>query len=82
MAVPKRKTSKSRSRTRQAHDALAIPQFARCPKTGRAMLPHTVCEETGLYGNGKKAFDVDFEKDTGAKKGKGGAAQGGEQSED
>jgi len=75
MAVPKRKTSKSRSRTRQAHDALAIPQFARCSKTGRAMLPHTVCEETGLYGKGKVAFVVDFEKAAAPKKGAGGASE-------
>lgn len=65
MAVPKRKTSKSRSRTRQAHDSLQIPHFARDPKTGKAMLPHTVCEETGYYGKGKKAYDIETEAPAG-----------------
>ena len=58
MAVPKRKTSKSRSCTRQAHDALPKRSFAKCPRCSQAALPHTVCGNCGYY-RGKMIVDMD-----------------------
>lgn len=58
MGVPKRKTSKSRSRTRQAHDALPKRHFAKCPRCNQATLPHTVCGNCGYY-RGKMIVDME-----------------------
>jgi large subunit ribosomal protein L32 len=49
MAVPKRKTSKSRKNLRRSHHALAAPARAKCPQCGAARLPHRVCRECGFY---------------------------------
>ncbi len=49
MAVPKRKMSKSRTRTRRAHDALPRIELPNCPRCGRAVKPHTVCGNCGYY---------------------------------
>ena len=76
MAVPKRKTSKMRSRTRQAHDALAMPSFAKCARCSQALKPHTICGNCGYY-RGKMI--VDMEATTAAPQGKP-AQQGGEES--
>ena len=58
MAVPKRRTSKMRSRTRQAHDALPKKSFAKCPRCSQAVLPHTVCGNCGYY-RGKMIVDME-----------------------
>lgn len=68
MAVPKRKTSKSRSRTRKAHDALPKRSFARCPRCGQSTLPHTVCGNCGYY-RGKMIVDMEAAAAPQAKKG-------------
>jgi len=49
MAVPKRRTSKTRKRKRRAHDALAVPGRATCPQCGTVKAPHRVCGECGHY---------------------------------
>jgi large subunit ribosomal protein L32 len=49
VAVPKRKTSKTRKNWRRAHHALAAPARARCPQCGASRLPHRVCSECGHY---------------------------------
>lgn len=49
MAVPKRRTSKSKRDKRRAHDALALPARARCPQCGAAKPPHHVCASCGFY---------------------------------
>jgi large subunit ribosomal protein L32 len=49
MAVPKRRTSKSRKNKRRAHDALPAPTRAKCSQCGEAKLPHRVCRECGYY---------------------------------
>jgi large subunit ribosomal protein L32 len=49
MAVPKRKQSKQRSRTRRAANRKAAPQFARDPETGMLCRPHRVNPVTGMY---------------------------------
>lgn len=49
MAVPKRKTSKSRRDKRRTHYKLEIPGISACPKCGEAKLPHRVCKSCGTY---------------------------------
>ena len=49
MAVPKRRTSKSRKGTRRAHDALHKPTFGQCPRCTQAVKRHTVCGNCGYY---------------------------------
>lgn len=49
MAVPKKKTSKSRSKQRRAHDALDIMPVSTCLKCGEKRRPHNVCAACGHY---------------------------------
>lgn len=49
MAVPKRKTSKTRKNLRRSHHALTPPGRSQCPNCGAARLPHRVCRECGHY---------------------------------
>jgi large subunit ribosomal protein L32 len=59
MAVPKRKTSKARSRTRRASAwRLSVPPKSVCPQCHQAKLPHVVCPNCGWYG-GRQAVDVE-----------------------
>ncbi len=59
MAVPKRKTSKAKTRSRRAANwKLAAPSRSLCPRCGATKLPHVVCGECGWY-HGRQAIDVD-----------------------
>ena len=49
MAVPKRKTSKSRKRMRRSHHALTPPNLVKCPRCRQPKLPHRVCKNCGYY---------------------------------
>ncbi|MFP4015962.1 MAG: 50S ribosomal protein L32 [Halanaerobiales bacterium] len=49
MAVPKRKTSKSRKRKRRTHWKLNTPNLAECPQCHELKLPHRVCPACGHY---------------------------------
>ncbi|MDM7202735.1 MAG: 50S ribosomal protein L32 [Thermodesulfobacteriaceae bacterium] len=49
MAVPKRKTSRSRRGMRRAHQALAAHSGSICPKCKAFKLPHRVCPKCGFY---------------------------------
>ena len=49
MAVPKRKTSISRTKQRRAHDALKPGNVVTCPNCGAFHKPHRVCPECGQY---------------------------------
>ena len=50
MAVPKKKTSKSKTRSRRAERVAAdTPPRSLCPRCGSAKLPHTVCGSCGWY---------------------------------
>lgn len=57
MAVPKRRTSKSRKRKRRTHYKAAMPTLNPCPKCGEQRRPHVACGNCGYY-NGKKVLDI------------------------
>jgi large subunit ribosomal protein L32 len=58
MAVPKKKTSKAKSRSRRASNwTLRAPARSICPQCQRAKAPHVVCPNCGWYG-GRQAIDV------------------------
>ena len=59
MAVPKKKTSKAKSRSRRASNwNLSEPPRSTCPRCGTAKQPHVVCSNCGWYG-GRQAIEVD-----------------------
>ena len=60
MAVPKKKTSKAKSRSRRASrlDARRRRRAASARGAAPAKLPHVVCPNCGWYG-GRQAIDVD-----------------------
>ncbi|RMD82867.1 MAG: 50S ribosomal protein L32 [Candidatus Dadabacteria bacterium] len=49
MAVPKRRTSKSKRNKRRSHDALKPPSFGTCPRCGARTVPHRACPACGHY---------------------------------
>lgn len=50
MAVPKRKTSRSRTRSRKANWLRTpLPATATCPHCSQVMRPHIVCPTCGWY---------------------------------
>ena len=58
MAVPKKKTSKMKSRSRRAANwKLEAPPRSVCPQCNAAKLPHVVCPTCGWYG-GRQAIEV------------------------
>jgi len=59
MAVPKKKTSKAKSRSRRASAwRLGPPSLSTCPQCRQAKTPHVVCANCGWYG-GRQAIEVD-----------------------
>ncbi len=58
MAVPKKKKSKSKTRSRRAGNwKLGAPSRSICPRCAAAKLPHTVCPACGWYKD-RVAVDV------------------------
>ncbi|SHE60140.1 large subunit ribosomal protein L32 [Seinonella peptonophila] len=49
MAVPKRRTSKTRKRKRRTHFKLTAPNLVSCPQCSSKKLSHHVCPECGYY---------------------------------
>lgn len=49
MAVPKRKTSRSNTRSRRANWKTSAPTLTACPRCRAATLPHTACPSCGTY---------------------------------
>ena len=49
MAVPKRKTSKSKRDKRRTHQKLTAPSTTSCPQCGEARAPHHACPSCGTY---------------------------------
>jgi large subunit ribosomal protein L32 len=58
MAVPKKKTSKAKSRSRRASAwRLSEPARSLCPQCEQAKLPHRVCPHCGWY-RGRRVLDA------------------------
>ncbi len=52
MAVPKKRKSKSKTRSRRsANNKLIATKFQECPQCGAPKRPHRVCIECGTYGD-------------------------------
>ncbi|MGL5439065.1 MAG: 50S ribosomal protein L32 [Filifactoraceae bacterium] len=50
MAVPKRKTAKSATRSRRAANMkISAPGLVKCPQCSELKLSHIVCPECGYY---------------------------------
>ncbi len=50
MAVPKRRTSRSKRNIRRAvHDKVTAPQLIACPNCGEPVKPHRACSSCGHY---------------------------------
>lgn len=58
MAVPKKKTSKSKKGMRRAHDKVPKPAVVYC-ECGEPALPHRACTSCGMY----KGRQVSRQKD-------------------
>jgi large subunit ribosomal protein L32 len=54
MAVPKRRTSKSKKRKRRNHYRAAPIAVQACPRCGDPKRPHRVCPSCGYYGGTKR----------------------------
>jgi large subunit ribosomal protein L32 len=57
MAVPKKKTSKSRRNMRRSHHALPPATYAECSNCGEMKRPHHVCAACGHY-DGREVMPV------------------------
>jgi large subunit ribosomal protein L32 len=58
VAVPKKKTSKSRRDHRRAnHDRIVQPAISDCIECGSPCIPHQACPECGVY-RGRKVIEV------------------------
>lgn len=57
MAVPKKKTSKSRRNMRRSHDTLKAASYEECPSCGELKRPHHVCLSCGQY-NGREVVEA------------------------
>lgn len=59
MAVPKRRTSKSRRDKRRAHwKAMSAPSLVECPQCHEMKRPHYVCPSCGTY-DGREVLAVE-----------------------
>ncbi|MCH7944230.1 MAG: 50S ribosomal protein L32 [Proteobacteria bacterium] len=57
MAVPKKKTSKSRRDQRRSHDALRAVNLIECPNCGELKRSHHICKACGHY-RGREVIDT------------------------
>ena len=49
MAVPFRRTSKTKKRMRRTHLKKEVGTLTKCPKCGATIQPHRVCTKCGNY---------------------------------
>ena len=56
MAVPKKKTSKSKRNMRRAHDGITATNWSEDKDTGEAVRRHHVDPKTGMY-RGRQVID-------------------------
>jgi len=60
MAVPKRKTSKTRRDKRRSHHRAVIKGISVCPHCGEPKRPHYICPSCGYY-KGKQVVSISGE---------------------
>lgn len=60
MAVPKKKTSKSRRDMRRSHHSLSPVLSSECPNCGERKLPHHICGKCGHY-RGREVIEIKTE---------------------
>lgn len=58
--LPKKKTSKTRTRTRRAHHARRPTAFVDCPRCNQAKLPHAACDNCGYV---RPGLSLDLKKE-------------------
>lgn len=58
MAVPKKKTSKSKKNMRRAHDGISAPGISTCEQCQEPKMPHRACANCGTY-KGKEVINSD-----------------------
>ena len=58
MAVPKRKTSKSKRDKRRAHQKISALNLSTCPDCSETTLPHHACPSCGSY-KGRTVISAD-----------------------
>ena len=58
MAVPKKKTSKSKQGMRRSHMSLNAPTYVECNQCHEMARPHHICVHCGYY-NGKEVMEVE-----------------------
>lgn len=61
MALPKRKTSKARKRSRAANWKIATVGIVECPKCHEPVQSHRVCKSCGYY-DGKQVIEIKEKK--------------------
>ncbi|MFN2625067.1 MAG: 50S ribosomal protein L32 [Mycobacteriales bacterium] len=57
MAVPKRRMSRSNTRSRRAQWKASLPAFATCKRCKQPKLPHVACPTCGTY-NDRQVVNV------------------------
>lgn len=58
MALPKRRTPKSKQGTRRSHHRVKTPQLVRCPTCRSMHINHQPCRVCGTY-HGRQALERD-----------------------
>lgn len=66
MAVPKKKTTKSKRDQRRSQDKIVVPT-GQCWRCKKAVLPHRVCGYCGYYGR-KQVLEIKTKAKTPKKK--------------
>ena len=61
MAVPFRRTSKTKKRMRRTHLKKEVGAITTCPKCGAAIRPHRACTKCGNYKN-ENVLKIEEEK--------------------
>ena len=57
MAVPFRRTSKTKKRMRRTHLKKEVPALVTCPNCGAVIKPHRACTECG-QNKGRQVIDI------------------------
>jgi large subunit ribosomal protein L32 len=57
VAVPKRRMSRSNTRSRRSQWKASLPTFATCSRCKKAKLPHVACPTCGYY-NDRRVVEV------------------------